>query len=141
MHRSRYSLETAAHNSDSTIASQQQRHATGVVAAEPVPVEALRALRLREALGEKLQTEDEWEMNEADWAEVDDLVQHYLIARELRRPPFWDTRPVPTPVDVAPDTVLELTRSLPVMVINLENREDRRRFIDMHMSDSEIPYE
>ena len=57
----------------------------------------LGAGALRSALGEKLRADEGWEMNEGDWEEVGDLVQHYTMLRGLRRPPFWDTRPIVPP--------------------------------------------
>lgn len=97
--------------------------------------------QLCEAFAEKLQT-DGWEMNDEDRAEVDDSVQHYLILRRLRRPPFWDARPLPL-LESRPacDSGSGPHSSLHVLVISLDQRDDRRRFIDTHMSDHDIAYE
>ena len=92
---------------------------------------------LREALGEKLRSDEEWEMNPGDWDEVDDLVQHYCMLRDLRRPPFWDRRPIIIP----PLTPGAAEAALPVLVISLLRRTDRREFIDAHMARSSIDFE
>ena len=63
-----------------------------------------------------------------DWAEVDDIVQHYCIRRALRRPPFHDDRPLPVAAAGA-----DSPEPIPVLVINLERRADRRQFVDAHM--------
>ena len=96
-------------------------------------LEVLDSTALRQRLGEHLRAEG-WAMgSEADdWAEVDDIVQHYCIRRALRRAPFHDERPLPAPGAAAagaggsPDPI-------PVLVISLERRADRRQFVEAYM--------
>ena len=87
------------------------------------------AAALRQRLGEHLRAEG-WAMGSEvdDWAEVDDIVQHYCIRRALRRPPFHDDRPLPVAAAGA-----DSPEPIPVLVINLERRADRRQFVDAHM--------
>lgn len=121
-----YQPEHAAHAPPSRLAIAQPHGSGGML------------LRLREALGHKLQSDATWEWCDDDWTEVDDFVQHYLILRQLRRPPFWDTRPLPAAVKTGVDNA---TCNLPVLIISLKYRDDRRKFVDEHMAGSSIQYE
>ena len=100
---------------------------------------------LRQSLGAKLLLKEDSEADGEEagwlWTDVDDAVQHYSILRGLRRPPFLDSRPIPqysTPLKQDADCPLD---SIPVLVINLQRRGDRRAFVDAHMRGSGIPFE
>jgi hypothetical protein len=100
---------------------------------------------LCEAMAEDLATTRAagWEMSAEDREEVEEIVQHYIIWRTLSRPPFCDMRPMPSlamapPAGGGGATALD---ALPVLVINLPARADRRRWVDEQMGGTGIAYE
>ena len=137
-------------------ATQQQHAATSVIIScdeeGGITTSSSRAAyadaaALRQAAGERLRA-DGWEMTEDDWGDIDDAVQNFLILQALQREPFSDTRPVPPPPPQPPAADGPATASgksyarMPVLVINLRRRNDRRNFIEHHMSaaDSAAPH-
>jgi GR25 family glycosyltransferase involved in LPS biosynthesis len=93
-----------------------------------------RAELLREALAEHFQEQlGGLEMDEGVWSEVDNAVQDYCIHTALER----DTRPIPGCCCL----VSTGNTQLPVLVINLARRTDRREFIDAQMACSGVNFE